>query len=231
MLINSVAPSGTFEALPLLPKITPALSIAGIVLILTGTVYTLIGIKITGFAHIYFSQLKTLMICRIQIFLSTAYLTSLSITVSTCSESNLCDLLTVDKVLITYVANPSISLAVQGAYFVAVFIPSLLLGAGALIFRDITECLGCLLGGFCLSMWLLVLKSGGLVTSVAGKVIFIGVFCLAALALYLSRHTRSYGIICSTSLSGATAIILGIDCFSRAGLKEFWLYIWGKCTI
>ena len=110
----------------------------------------------------------------------------------------------------------------------AALIPGLLLGAGSLAFRDITEGLGCLLGGFCFSMWLLVLKSGGLITSTAGKSIFIGVFCLASFALSLSHYTRSYGIIGSTSFAGATVIVIGIDCFSRAGLKEFWLYIWGK---
>jgi hypothetical protein len=30
--------------------------------------------------------------------------------------------------------------------------------------------------------------------------------------------------------SAATAIILGIDCFTRAGYKEFWIYVWGKST-
>ncbi|KAL9118950.1 MAG: hypothetical protein Q9187_004495, partial [Circinaria calcarea] len=130
------------------------------------------------------------------------------------------------EVLIIYVCNPPISDAVQGAYFAAAFFPGLFLGAGALVFRDITEGLGCLLGGFCLSMWLLVLKSGGIITSTAGKSIFIGVFCLASFAFSFSHYTRSYGIIGSTSFAGATAIVLGIDCFSRAGLKEFWLYIW-----
>lgn len=40
--------------------------------------------------------------------------------------------------------------------------------------------------------------------------------------------TRPYALIFSLSFSGATAIVLGIDCFSRAGLKEFWVYIWGN---
>ena len=77
-------------------------------------------------------------------------------------------------------------------------------------------------------MWLLVLKSGGIITSTAGKSIFIGVFCLTSFAFSFSHYTRSYGIIGSTSFAGATAIVLGVDCFSRAGLKEFWLYIWSK---
>ncbi|KAF3923730.1 hypothetical protein ABW20_dc0106890 [Dactylellina cionopaga] len=34
-------------------------------------------------------------------------------------------------------------------------------------------------------------------------------------------------MIFSIALSGATTTVLGIDFFSRAGLKEFWLYVWG----
>ncbi|MCJ1434067.1 hypothetical protein MMC27_003433 [Xylographa pallens] len=192
--ITSPQDSNDDETLPIQPTITPALGVAGVILILSGTVYTLIGIK---------NRL-------IQIFLSVAYLTGLSITV-----------------LIVYVMNPPVSNGVEGAYLVAAVIPAIMLGAGALIFKDITEGFGCILGGFCFSMWMLVLKPGGLVTSTGGKAIFIGVWCLAFFSSAFSHHTRSYGLIGSTSLSGATIIVLGVDCFSRAGLKEFWLYIWG----
>ena len=142
-------------------------------------------------------------------FLSTAYLTSLSI-----------------AVLIVYVISPPISDAIQGAYFVGIFMTGLMFGAGALIFKEVTEGLGCLLGGFCLSMWFLTLKDGGLVTNAAGKGIFIGIFCVVVWSLSFSHHTRVYGLIGSTAVSGATSFVLGIDCFSRAGLKEFWVYIW-----
>lgn len=94
------------------------------------------------------------------------------------------------------------------------------------MFADVTEGLGCLLGGFCLSMWFLVLTPGGLVTSTAGKAILIACFTLGAFGLYLSHYTRPYGLIGSISFAGATVITMGIDCFSRAGLKEFWLYLW-----
>lgn len=185
--------SQTSEGLPLTPTITPALSIGGVILILTGIVYALIGIKNRW----------------IHIFLSTAYLTSLSICV-----------------LIVYVMNPPVSNAIQGAYFVGIFMTGIIFGAGALIFKEVTEGLGCLLGGFTLAMWFLTLKDGGLITSTTGKAIFITVFCVLAWSLSFSHHTRAYGLMGSTSLSGATAFVLGIDCFSRGGLKEFWLYIW-----
>lgn len=136
--------------------------------------------------------------------------------------------LLVCKVLIVYVSNPPVSNAVQGAYFVAAFITGVVLGAASLVLIDVTEGLGCLLGGFCISMWLLTLKAGGLITSTAGKAVFIAAFCLVAYALSFNSYTRPYGLIGGTSFAGATAVVVGIDCYSRAGLKEFWLYLWGE---
>ncbi|KAL9008572.1 MAG: hypothetical protein Q9173_006318, partial [Seirophora scorigena] len=190
---SSGATNARAEELPVTPRITPALSVAGAILILTGLSYTLVGIKTK----------------RLHIFLSTAYLTSLAATV-----------------LIIYVMHPPVSNAVQGAYFVAAFVTGLIFGGGSVIFADVTEGLGCLLGGYCLAMWFLVLTPGGLIKSTAGKAIFIACLTLGAFGLYLSHWTRAYGLIGAISFAGATIIVLGIDCFSRAGLKEFWLYIW-----
>lgn len=164
----------------------------------TGLFYTLIGIK-TKWLHI---------------FLSTAYLTSLAVTV-----------------LIVYVMHSPVSNAIQGAYFVAAFVTGLIFGGGSVLFADVTEGLGCLLGGYSLAMWFLVLKPDGLIKSTAGKAIFIACFTLGAFGLYMSHWTRAYGLIGATSFGGATVIVLGIDCFSRAGLKEFWLYIWGRSQL
>ncbi|KAL8636727.1 MAG: hypothetical protein Q9228_005914, partial [Teloschistes exilis] len=180
--------------LPITPAITPALSVAGAILILTGPFYALVGIKNKW----------------LQVFLSSAYLTSLAVTV-----------------LIVYVMHPPVSNAIQGAYLVAACMTGLIFGGGSLVFADITEALACLLGGFSLAMWFLVLVPGGLIRSTAGKAIFIGCFTLGCFGFYTSHWTRAYGMIGSTAFAGATVIVLGIDCFSRAGLKEFWLYIWG----
>jgi hypothetical protein len=160
---------------------------------ISGSTYVLIGIKNRW----------------IHIFLSSAYLTSFSITV-----------------LIVYVMSPPISSAIQGAYFVAAFMTGVLFGAGSLMFPDITEGLGCLLGGVCLSMWFLVLRPGGSLTGTVSKIVFVLVFGIAVWSLSFIRRTRPYALIGAASFSGATAVVLGIDCFSRAGLKEFWLYIW-----
>ena len=197
---SSAATNGTVvndkqdNQLPLKPRITPALSIGGVILILTGIAYSLVGVKNRW----------------VQVSLSSAYLASLAVTV-----------------LIDYVMKPPISDGVQGAYFVGIFMTGVIFGGGALIFKEVTEGLGCLLGGFCLSMWFLVLKPGGLIMDAAGKGIFIAIFCVIIWALSFSHYTRAYAMIGSTSFSGATAFVLGVDCFSKAGLKEFWFYIWG----
>jgi hypothetical protein len=145
----------------------------------------------------------------IYVFLSAAYLASLSVTV-----------------LILYVMNPAVPDATQGAYLVAITATGIVFGAGAMFFPDLTEGFGCLLGGFCLSMWLLVLKPGGLLTSTTSITIFIVAFSAAIWSTAYIPFTKPYGLIASLAFGGATVIILGIDCFSRAGLKEFWVYIW-----
>lgn len=183
------------DELPLEPIITPAVGLAGAILLITGVAYTIIGIK-----H------KWLLV-----FLSAAYLASLSITV-----------------LIVYVMTPPVSDAIQGAYFVAAFFTGIIFGGISLVFKEVTEGFGCVVGGFCLAMWFLVLKPGGLIESTTGRAIMIGVFCAASWSLAFSQYTRTYGTIICTSFGGAMITMIGIDCFSRAGLKEFWIYIWGE---
>ena len=182
------------QQLPVSPRITPGLSIGGVVLILIGVALNIIGVK-NKWVHIS---------------LSSGLLAGLAVTV-----------------LINYVESPPVSNGIQGAYFVGIFMTGLIFGAGSLIFKEVTEGLGCLLGGFCVSMWFMTLKPGGLITNSAGKAIFIAVFCVVFWSLSFSHYTRAYGLIGSTAFSGATAFVIGVDCFSLAGYKEFWFYIWG----
>jgi hypothetical protein len=186
-------PTQNPNALPIEPKITPAIGVAGAIMLVTGAALCLVGIKR--------AWLPT--------FLSTGYLASLAVTV-----------------LIVYVMNPDHSNAIQGAYMVAVVVTGLIFGAVSLVFEEVTEGLGCMLGSFCFAMWLLVLAPGGIIHSTAGRGILIGVITVVGFSLSFSHHTRMHALLCFTSFAGATATILGVDCFSRAGLKEFWLYLW-----
>ncbi|KAF2968620.1 hypothetical protein GQX73_g4981 [Xylaria multiplex] len=179
--------------LPLAPRLTPGWGVAGALLLISGAVYTLIGIK-NAWLYTY---------------LSAAFLSGLSVTV-----------------LIVYVMAPPVPAAIEGAYVVAAVVTGLILGGAAIVFREIAEGLGCLLGGFCVSMWLLTLKPGGLLPSTVPKVIFIAAFSVGGYGFYFSRYTRPYAQMGLMSFAGATVTVIGIDCFSRAGLKEFWAYIW-----
>ncbi|XP_014552224.1 hypothetical protein COCVIDRAFT_19632 [Bipolaris victoriae FI3] len=179
--------------LPIYPKLTPAMGITGVILLVSGLVYGIIGIK------------KKM----VYVFGSAAYLSALAVTV-----------------LIIYLMNPPVSDAIQGAFFVAAFFTGIIFGVLSLVFVDMTEGFGCLLGGFCLSMWFLSLKDGGLISSSTGRAIFIGCMAAAGWSLSFSRYTRNYGLIASIAFSGATASVLGIDCLAGAGWKEFWLYLW-----
>ncbi len=132
------------------------------------------------------------------------------------------------KVLVIYLMKPPVPNAIQGAYLVAAFFTGIIFGALALIFTEVTEGLGCMLGGFCISMWFLCLRAGGLIHSSSGRAIFIAVVTAVAYSLSFSHYTRNQGLIVTTSFAGATAAVLGIDCVSRAGLKELWLYLWSK---
>ncbi|GJC95406.1 hypothetical protein ColKHC_04232 [Colletotrichum higginsianum] len=189
-LFNTTIPEGQ---LPIEPTITPGWAVAGVILLCTGVVYTLIGIKNTVLHNAF----------------SVAYVVGLGI-----------------SVLIVYVMVIPVSNASQGAYVVAAFLPAVLAGVlSSWFFKEITECLACALGGFCMAMWLLCLHDGGLLSGI-GKVILIIVLSLAGFATYFTRWTRDWALMIMISFSGATATVLGIDCFSRAGLKEFWAYVW-----
>ena len=138
----------------------------------------------------------------IHTFFSTAYITALGV-----------------AVLIVYVMNIPVSNAIQGGYVVAVIMSGCAVGAASMFFKELTEGLGCALGGFCVSMWLLCLVPGGLLQSVPSKAIFIAVFTLVGFGFYFSRWTRDWALIGMISFAGATVTVLGIDCYSRAGLK------------
>jgi len=192
---NQTSSNDASNTLPIQPTITPAIGVAGAVMIISGLLFCLIGIKNKALYN----------------FLSTGYLTSLAVTV-----------------LVIYVMNPPVSNAVQGAYFVAATVTGLMFGALALVFSEITDGLGCALGGFCLGMWILTLADGGLIKSRVGRAIILVSFSVGFFAVSIFRYTRTYGLIGCISFAGGTIVILGVDCFSRVGLKEFWIYIWGE---
>ncbi|KAJ1819505.1 hypothetical protein LPJ75_001182 [Coemansia sp. RSA 2598] len=73
------------------------------------------------------------------------------------------------------------------------------------------------LGGFALASWILAMKSGGLIHSDAGRIIFIVAMIIVGMlaALFL----KNPAIIVLSSIWGSYALFVGIDCFARTGFQ------------
>lgn len=120
-----------------------------------------------------------------------------------------------------------ISNGVQAGYIVGVIVGGAVAGGLAILRPKFFHFFGSVLGGFCFAMWLLTLKENALLgQNTLKNCIFLAVFSLVSLAFYFTTRTRHYLVMFSSSFAAATAFILGIDCLTCAGLKEFWAWIW-----
>ena len=83
--------------------------------------------------------------------------------------------------------------------------------------------MSCALGGFVFALFLEACKANGLIETIGLR--YILYVALGTIAFSLSCHPRlqSYLLIGSSAHVGATATILGIDCFTKANLKEFYI--------
>ncbi|KAJ3102798.1 hypothetical protein HDU96_009515 [Phlyctochytrium bullatum] len=76
----------------------------------------------------------------------------------------------------------------------------------------------CGLGGFFLAIFILGLKSGGLIQSGLGRGLFIA--ALVIVGMIIAVKLEKPVVIVSTSFGGAYLLILGVDCFARTGFKD-----------
>ncbi|KAA1107046.1 hypothetical protein PGTUg99_026953 [Puccinia graminis f. sp. tritici] len=119
------------------------------------------------------------------------------------------------------------STAIQGVFVLACLISAIAAGAVAVIFWKGTRFLVGAGGGFVISLFILSLKSNSLIQAAGLRWVLILAgssigFVLATIPL-LTIHVTLF----ATAAMGAAAVVLGIDCFTTGGLKEFWLYIIG----
>jgi hypothetical protein len=141
-------------------------------------------------------------------------------------------LITVQVLILDVMTVPDsggISHTTQGLYLLAIVLPSIALGGLAQWYVGwlAIRC-GCIVGGFCLAMWIETLCPGGVITESQMTAVLIGVMCAVSLAPSISFFKKwvELAYMVFSSFSGSTALVLGIDCYSRAGLKEFWVYTW-----
>ncbi|KAK8858594.1 hypothetical protein IAR55_002823 [Kwoniella newhampshirensis] len=119
--------------------------------------------------------------------------------------------------------NPPSS-TLRGLYLLACIISSFF-GAGLGIFLfNLAKYWVSAAGGFAFGWFLLATRQGGLITSVLGRWGLLGGLSVAAFVASLPKVTNPHMMLVSTAWIGATAFVLGVDCYTRAGLKEFYLY-------
>ncbi|CAD0041206.1 unnamed protein product, partial [Aureobasidium pullulans] len=195
------------NVLPLAPVLTPAFGVAGAILIITGSAFCFVG-KTANRSFVHHLTIVCLLIndCRLYGLLSWTYSFGLGVTT----------------------ANLPVSHGIQGAYLVAIVLPALILGAVvSLLSADSAEWFGGFIGGFCIAMWFELLRSGGLIQSQLVAIwIVLASLVGCACTFGATFGAKSWPHAVSSAFAGATAIVLGVDCFSRAGLKEFWVYTW-----
>ncbi len=227
---SSAAPSATANAtadaiaaaqsavaagrLPLHTTIDPAFGVLGAWLIITGLFMAAWGVK---------SRVTT-------VFIAGSYATAIIV---------ICVILKVG--VIPAVFDPSA--AIRGVYLVAAVLGGAVVGIVCMIFYSFATFLTAGLGGFAFGLFLQATRDGGLIRPVGLRfILYFGLFALAFAAHTVAKGQRIV-LILSTSFVGATAVVLGVDCYttgeqrrtsdflakahlilpSTAGLKEFYI--------
>jgi len=119
------------------------------------------------------------------------------------------------------------STAIQGVFVLACLISAIAAGAVAVIFWKGTRFLVGAGGGFVLSLFILSLKTNSLIEAAGLRWVVILLSSSLGFVLATIPRLTIHVTLLATAAMGAAAVVLGIDCFTTAGLKEFWLFILG----
>ncbi|KAJ7169773.1 hypothetical protein C8R46DRAFT_210667 [Mycena filopes] len=79
-------------------------------------------------------------------------------------------------------------------------------------------------GGFALALWVQCFHNGGVIKAVGFRWIFFIGCGVVGFVLCTIPKIHYHILLISTAIVGSSAFMLGVDCFTTAGLKEF--YIW-----
>lgn len=79
-------------------------------------------------------------------------------------------------------------------------------------------------GGFALALWIQCFRAGGLIGPIGFRWLFY-IACATAGFVCCTFPKMHYQVmLVSTAFVGATAFILGVDCYASSGLKEFYVF-------
>ncbi|KAH7344494.1 hypothetical protein B0J17DRAFT_623865 [Rhizoctonia solani] len=119
--------------------------------------------------------------------------------------------------------NPP-SKAVRGMFLLASAVAGVMGGGLSIFFWKHTKYFIGAWGGFALALWIQCFREGGLIRQIAYRWIFYVGCAVVGFVLCTIPKIHYNILLVSTALVGASATILGVDCYTTAGLKEF--YVW-----
>lgn len=115
--------------------------------------------------------------------------------------------------------NPP-SRTLRGLYLLAGVISAFFGGALGVFLYTMAKHWVSAAGGFVFGWFLLATRKGGLVDNVIGRWFLLGGLAVLGLVASLPKWATPHMLLISTAFIGATAFTLGVDCYTRAGLKE-----------
>ncbi|KAH9944133.1 uncharacterized protein BXZ73DRAFT_87094 [Epithele typhae] len=196
---SSAAPSATASAPPDFTKldthITPAFGVLGALLIITGIPSAFLGHKNRWTSF----------------FLVGFYTLSL-----------VCFVLILRFGVIQAINPPSATL--QGLFVLSCAVAGIAGGAIAIFFWKAAKYFIGAWGGLALALWIQCFKDGGLIGPIGFRWIFYIGVAVVGFVLCTIPKLHYYVLLTSTAFVGATSFMLGVDCYTTAGLKEF--YVW-----
>lgn len=179
----------------LVTKVNGAFAVAGIVLILTG-----LPMAFWGHKNRWSS-----------IFLVGFYTFALT-----------CIVLIIRFGVLEGVKPPTVKL--EGLFLFASAIAGIIGGAIFIFFWKGTRYLVGAWGGFVFALWIEAFRAGGVIRPIGFRWFLYIAFAMIGFVACTFPKTHYPTMLISTAVVGATSFILGVDCLTTAGLKEF--YVW-----
>ncbi|KAI0931887.1 hypothetical protein AcW1_000833 [Taiwanofungus camphoratus] len=120
---------------------------------------------------------------------------------------------------------------VRGLFVLACGVAGIAGGGIAIFFWRGTKYFVGAWGGFVLALWIQSFRDGGLIRTIGLR--WIMYICIGAAGFIMCTVPKMHYhiLLVSTAFVGATAFILGIDCYTTGGLKEFYIWNLGFMTL
>ncbi|PVG04871.1 hypothetical protein CPB86DRAFT_778177 [Serendipita vermifera] len=197
----SVFPTATASELPdpskvtLDTKIGPAFGVLGAVLILTGLPSAFWGHK-NRWSSFFIIGFYTLAVVCVVLILRFGVLQAI---------------------------NPP-SETIRGLFVLSCAVAGVIGGGIAIFFWKGTKYFIGAWGGFAVGLFIQCLHDGGLIKPIGFRwILFIGCAVIGFVVCTIPKW-HYHVLLAATAVVGATAFILGVDCYTTAGLKEFYVY-------